>query len=51
MPQQDQATDKMGHSEKVFSVTLIPRNQAPKQIVFRFSGVDGIASNSVRLVF
>jgi hypothetical protein len=55
MPQQNQATGKTKHFEKVFSVTLIPRNQAPKilerQIIFRFSGADGIASNHVRLVF
>jgi hypothetical protein len=30
MPQQIQAAGKMKHSEKVFSVTLIPHDQAPK---------------------
>jgi hypothetical protein len=30
MPQQNQAAGKMKHSEKVFSVTLIPHDQAPK---------------------
>jgi hypothetical protein len=30
MPQQIQAAGKMKHSEKVFSVALIPHDQAPK---------------------
>jgi hypothetical protein len=30
MPQQNQAADKVKHSEKVFSVTLIPHDHAPK---------------------
>jgi hypothetical protein len=30
MPQQNQAAGKAKHSEKVFSVTLIPHDQAPK---------------------
>jgi hypothetical protein len=29
MPQQNQAAGKMKYSEKVFSVTLIPHDQAP----------------------
>jgi hypothetical protein len=51
-----QAAGKMKHAEKVFSVTLIPHDQAPKilqpgPMVSRFSSVDGLASNNVRLVF
>jgi hypothetical protein len=30
MPQQNQAAGKVKHSEKVFSVTLIPHDQALK---------------------
>jgi hypothetical protein len=30
MPQQNQAAGKLKHSEKVFSVTLIPHDQASK---------------------
>jgi hypothetical protein len=52
MPQQNQAAGKLKHSEKLFSVTLIrAEHSATRQIIFRFSSADGIASNNARLVF